>query len=148
MEKSTASHQVHISNMSWSAKWNSYVTTAERKVNQTLFESRLGKSYPTIVFEEAAALFSPQRHTLPKICGHCIGTGTMLIIPTLDISCPFCNGTGQLKKCGCGSGILIGKNEPFCIRCKPQPEPDLSVLISRRCGRLIYHDPSGLYYFH
>ncbi|MCK5012200.1 MAG: hypothetical protein KAS66_00110, partial [Candidatus Omnitrophica bacterium] len=72
-----------------------------------------------------------------------------------DIFCPYCNGTGQVKKCGCGSGILIGKNEPFCIRCKPQPELDLSVLINRVSERLPYHDSrgffhhnlSGLYYF-
>lgn len=133
--------------MSWSGNWISYVTTVERKVNQTLFETRLGKSYPTIVIEEATALFSPPKDTVPKICGHCIGTGKMIFTSQWDIFCPYCNGTGQVKKCGCGSGILIGMNEPFCIICKPKPEPDLSVLISRRYGRLIYHDPSGLYYY-
>ena len=126
-------------------------------MNQTLFETHLGKSYPAILFEEALVLFTPdetllsslhpKKYTFPNTCGECFGTGKISTARHGLIKCPRCNGSGQLKKCGCGSGIIIGTNEPFCIKCKAQPEPNTRIFISPNMNDMRYHELRGLYYF-
>ena len=111
--------------------------------------------------DEATLLSSPEKHkkmiiqsirskntlhlknTLHiEICENCLGTGEIVLKPTFTTPCFFCNGSGYLKKCACGSGIKIGTNEFFCTRCKPRPELDLRILLNRRRDEI----SSGMYF--
>jgi len=100
------------------------------------------RSTPLIILDEASLIFSSKEHKkmisayneefFPEVCEFCLGTGKTVSTLFDIVPCPYCNETGYVKKCTCGSGIKIGKNEFFCIMCKPKPEPDLSVLLNRR----------------
>lgn len=119
--------------------------------NKGLFEIRSmgGKSYcpptvpsPIIVFDEASPLFSTEKRERTifhlnealhsEVCKHCLGTGKIISTMFGIMPCFYCNEAGHVKKCTCGSGIKIGKNESFCIMCKPRPEPDLKILLNER----------------
>ena len=100
------------------------------------------RSTPFIILDEASLIFSSKEHKrmisayneelFPEVCEFCLGTGKTLSTLFDAVPCPYCNETGYVKKCPCGSGIKIGKNEFSCIMCKPKPEPDLSLLLNRR----------------
>ena len=93
-----------------------------------------GKSHfpVSISIDDAPLAFSINKHKrmiahlneemFPEICENCLGTGEVILSPTVNIPCFYCNGSGRIKKCTCGSGIKIGKDELFCIMCKPQPK--------------------------
>ena len=69
----------------------------------------------TIVIDEANPFLFRNRSIPPKLCGYCLGSGKCLHDSSLE--CTYCGGSGFVKKCECGSGVLIGSNEFRCVKC-------------------------------
>lgn len=69
----------------------------------------------TVVIDEANPFLFGNRSIPLKLCGYCLGSGKYLYDSSLE--CAYCGGSGHVKKCECGSGILIGSKEFKCVKC-------------------------------
>lgn len=69
-----------------------------------------------VIDEASLPLFRYRPHSL-GICRYCGGSGKYLNSFSEDLKCVYCGGSGLVKKCECGSGIMIGSNEFRCVKC-------------------------------
>lgn len=83
--------------------------------------------------------FNLRKEPIIEVCENCLGVGKTVITGSIQIPCIYCNGSGYVKKCACGSGIKIGKNEFSCLRCKHKPKPDFKAFLSPNIHEIYPH---------